>query len=164
MQSVQFLLLLLSSSAPFAASTSGGTNLRLIVSETRLPEPIADHSAMLAAYDGQDSIYVFGGLNSSTRNDRLFKYSLETGTVNTFGPFLNVSTGRAVLDGDRVFYFGGYPAGPGTADVMRVSLSTGEQEVVNSFYSPLVDMSVTWDTEAHSPENQAVYWPFAEDY
>ena len=71
-------------------------NLRLVVTDSRLPTPVHSHAAVYDDVEG--AIYVIGGIINNTHyQHRVIKYSLESGAVEEVGNFLSVGNeiGRA---------------------------------------------------------------------
>src|SRR5687768_17463765 len=73
-------------------------NLRLVTTTSRLPTPIYETTAV---YDGQDSIYITGGVidyHNDVLEKRLTKYSISTGDVKVVG-VLGLAQGVAFMNG-----------------------------------------------------------------
>ena len=138
------LLLLL---ACITSSMGVSEGLELIRTRSRLPTPTHSHSTL---YDGDDTIYVIGGKtdNSGGFQDKVIRYSLESGTVEVVGTFVNISSGSAVLADGDILYFGGQLQGPGgvlSSAVHRYSLATGLHSVIANFPRASAWNSAVWD-------------------
>jgi len=91
----------------FSAITADGQNVRAILSNAQLPTP---RGGMAGVYDGEDSIYLFGGFATSSGDlADVLKYSIAADTIQR-ASYLDIATagGGAAMDSNRnIYYFGG---------------------------------------------------------
>ena len=108
-----------------------GDSLTLVDSGSRLPSALNRH---IAVYDGHDAIYVFGGYNNSINpQDKIIKYSLESGAVQVVGIMPKDLAGlSAFMDGEDVVYFGGLEIAYNT-NVYRFSTRHRNSTLINTF-------------------------------
>jgi len=90
---------------------------------TKLPYGLRDHSAV---YDGSDAIYIIGGTGSGTfaAQQNVFKYSVQSGTVETVGQSKPIANGAALFDNGGIIYLGGNTGGELSSLIYRYDTNT----------------------------------------
>lgn len=120
MQPVHLLFFFATGFIPSLGQTLVATHLT-----ARLP---SSSYSMASYYDGDDSIYLFGGRDEDIEFSRVSKFSISNGTLTSAGQLPNRGQTRSgahlPTNGDQVFYFGSVDRAVHTYDPENQNSST----------------------------------------
>ena len=96
----------------FAFPTIISSQLVAVPAQSKFPYPLKESAPY---YDGMDSVYIFGGLDSNYNyRGEIFKYSISSDTIESVGRLPgNISSGAVVSNGlGTIYYMGGFDVNP----------------------------------------------------
>jgi len=134
------------------ATFANNDNLKVEYVKAKLPAPMADSTPF---YDGNDSIYLFGGRSASHSQTvyKILRYSISADSVEEVGRLPSAcSRGSVQALGTDIYFFGGYSAGEGYTDVVKFDTSTGSATSV-----AMLPRSGIYHTSFRQPDSPVVY-------